>query len=327
LNRSLLDILACPHCRNDEALELTTAASDGDQVIEGALGCKHCGRSWPVRAGIPRFIAADEDYAGNFGFQWQRWRTVQIDRLNGHTLSEDRLLGDTGWARDWFPGRLVLDAGCGAGRFADILGALGARVIAVDLSAAIDACRETCAHQGGRVECVQASITALPFRRGVFDGVHCAGVIQHTPDPARTIAALPVNLRRGGRLAYNFYEKSLSRRLQLIKYGLRRITPDLPPRVLLWLTRALVMSLFPITLALSRIRFVRYLTRFIPIAAVHAPQLSVRQQYVWTQLDTFDWYSPRYEISQDHHEVARLLADAGLVDIASSPGIARGTMP
>ena len=102
MNRALLHILACPACPGDEALDLTAGGSDGEEVIEGALGCRRCGGSWPVRAGIPRFIAADQDYAGNFGFQWQHWRTVQIDRLNGHTISEDRLLSDTGWARDWF---------------------------------------------------------------------------------------------------------------------------------------------------------------------------------------------------------------------------------
>ena len=102
LDKILLDILACPECPGDETLTLTNVVSDGIRVMEGTLHCGGCDRSWPVRAGIPRFVASVEDYAGNFGFQWRRWRTVQIDRLGGHTLSEDRLLNDTGWARDWW---------------------------------------------------------------------------------------------------------------------------------------------------------------------------------------------------------------------------------
>ena len=325
---ALLDILACPVCDPDQELTLQDGATArGDEVIEGTLACAKCDRAWPVRDGIPRFVAATDDYAGGFAFQWRIWRTVQIDRLNGHTLSEDRLLHDSDWSPDWIRGKLILDAGCGAGRFSDVLGKFGARVVAVDLSEAIDSCRETCGHHGAAVECVQASIYALPFRRHIFDGVHCAGVIQHTPDPRRTIESLPSFLRSGGRLAFNFYEKSLSRRLQFIKYGLRLFTPHLKPATLLRLTRILVAVNFPLTLALSRIRYVRYFIRFFPISATHLPQLTRDQQYRWTLLDTFDWYGPDFELCQDHREVAEWLKSAGLVELEAAPGIARVRAP
>lgn len=327
MRRDLLDILACPVCDPQRPLSLHGATESGGEVIEGTLACAKCDRQWPVRGGIPRFVATTDDYAQGFAFQWRLWRTVQIDRLNGHTLSEDRLLHDSGWTADWIEGKLILDAGCGAGRFSDVLAKLGARVVAVDLSEAVDSCRETCFHHGGAVECVQASIYALPFRKRVFDGIHCAGVIQHTPDPRRAIETLPLFLRSGGRLAYNFYEKSLGRRLQFIKYGLRLFTPRLKPATLLRLTRILVAVNFPLTLALSRIRYVRYVIRFFPISATHLPQLTLDQQYRWTLLDTFDWYGPSFEISQDHREVAEWLHGAGLVDLDSAPGIARARAP
>jgi hypothetical protein len=41
-------------------------------------------------------------------------------------------------------------------------------------------------------------------------------------------------------------------------------------------------------------------------------------------LDTFDWYSPRYELRQDHRRIAHVAAAAGLVDLEASPGIVRG---
>ena len=327
MRRWLLDLLACPDCAGDAALRLLDETTDGDEIVTGQLVCNRCARHWPIERGIPRFAGPAEDYATAFGWQWRRWRAVQIDHLNGHRFSEQRLLADSGWARDWFAGRVILDAGCGAGRFSDVMGELGARVVAVDLSAAIDACRETCARHDGRVQCLQASIYALPLRKSAFDAVHCAGVIQHTPDPARTMTALPVHLRPGGRLAYNFYEQSWSRRLQLVKYALRVVTPHLAPGVLLALCRTLVALFFPFTLMLSRVRFVRYITRFVPICATHWPGLSVAEQYTWTLLDTFDWYNPRYEQAQDHRAVARLLAGAGLADVFAAPGIARARRP
>src|SRR6187397_1731582 len=43
-------------------------------------------------------------------------------------------------------GRVVLEAGCGAGRFTELLLAGGARVVAFDLSRAVEANRENCGH-------------------------------------------------------------------------------------------------------------------------------------------------------------------------------------
>lgn len=153
------------------------------------------------------------------------------------------------------------------------------------------------------------------------------GVIQHTPDPARTMAALPPFLRPGGRLVYNFYERGLSPRLQVVKYALRLITPRLPRRATLALSRALVAVFFPLTRLLSRIRYVRFANHFMPIAATHFAELSREQQYRWTLLDTFDWYGPRHERRQDHREVTALLEAAGLVDVAGSPGLAWARRP
>lgn len=318
-----MDLLVCPDCTGDRPLSLAGAHEEAGEILSGVLGCSACGGAWPVRDGIPRFVAADDHYAAVFGWQWHRWRTVQIDRLNGTRLSEERLLRDSAWPREWFADKLILDAGCGAGRFADVMAALGARVVAVDLSAAADACRDTVAHHKGAVQVVQASLYALPLRRDAFDGVHCAGVIQHTPDPARTMMVLPAFLKPGGRLVYNFYERTPSGRLQLVRRALRLFTPSLPPLVLLALCRVLVAVFFPFTLVLSRVRFVRYAIRFLPIAATHTPGLSVAQQYAWTLLDTFDWYNPRFEKPQDHRAVARLLVGLGLVEVEAAPGIAR----
>jgi SAM-dependent methyltransferase len=323
----LIDLMACPGCGDGAALILTDAAREGAEIVAGRLACSRCGAAWPVAGGVPRFVPEAADYAGNFGYQWDRWRTVQIDRLNGTALTEDRLLRDTGWDRGWFAGKTILDAGCGAGRFADAMAGLGARVVAADLSRAVDACAETCRDRDGQVGVIQASIYELPLRRGAFDAVHCAGVIQHTPDPARTMRALPPFLKSGGLLAYNFYEVGRDRDLQLVKYALRRVTPSMHPDRLAALCRAMTAIFFPITWTLSHVRFVRYVNRFFPICATHDSALTVGQQYAWTVLDTFDWYSPRYEIAQDHRAVAALLAASGLTGVHSADGIARARRP
>lgn len=321
MHHRLLDLLACPGCGGDLALEPTHV--DGEDVVDGRLRCRGCGREAPVTGGIPRFAGAAAAPYGNFETQWRRWGRVQIDRLSGHTLSEGRLLNETGWERDWFQGRLILDAGCGAGRFADVAAGLGAEVIAVDISGAVDACRDNLAARGARVHCVQASLFALPLKPAVADGAYCVGVIQHTPDPEGAVASVAAALKPGGRLAVNFYERDLWPKLQPLKYGLRLFTPRLAPETLHRLCRALVAVFFPLSRLLSRIRGLRLLNHVLPICAVHDPALSREQQVLWTLLDTFDWYGPVHEIRQRHGRIAQVLRDLGMRDVEARPGIAR----
>ena len=304
---------------------------DGEDIVAGALNCERCGAEYFIENSVPRFVRADRDYCENFGFQWQKWRTLQIDRLSAHQLSEDRFLADSRWPRGWFKGKLILDAGCGAGRFADVAASLGARVIAVDISTAIDACQETVAvhseESDSGVQCIQASLFDLPLREEIFDGVYCMGVIQHTPDPVSLMRTLPSFLKPGGSLVYNFYEEGLWRRLQLIKYGLRLITPYLSVGSCLILSKALTAVFFPLTKSLSLIPKIRLVNHFIPIAACHDPQLTEEQQREWTLRDTFDWYSARYEKRQAHKYVAKLLKREGLEYVSSAPGLAWGIKP
>lgn len=320
-------LLRCPHCDSDDPLDVLPTEVSGEDVIEGALACPSCNRKYQIRNAIPRFVESDENYAENFGDQWHKFRTTQIDRLSGHDLSGSRLLKDTRWSPEWMSGKLILDAGCGAGRFADELAQHGARVIACDLSSATDACKQTVddpkgySAERGEVAIIQANLLGLPFRQGIFDAVHCAGVIQHTPDPAQVIRNLPVHLKTGGRLFYNFYEIDPSTKFQVIKYLLRRWTPSWKMRRLLAFSRWMCRILFVPSWIMSRIPVVRFFNRFLPICSVHPPGLPLHQQYDLTLLDTVDWYGPRYEIRQDHRKVAALLSDEGLDQIDSAAGL------
>lgn len=323
----LLDILVCPDCADQPRLDLAVDTQDGPEILTGRLTCPACRRMFSIDRGVPRFVVDAENYSENFAYEWNRWGRVQIDRFAGHSLSARRFLADSRWPESWIKDKLILDAGCGAGRFADVAAGMGARVVAIDLSGAVDAARANTVDRDGRVHVVQASLFRLPFRRGVFDGIYCMGVIQHTPDPQAVMTALPVFLRPGGRLAYNFYEIGWGTRLQPIKYAMRALTPRLGNVINHRLALALTVLFFPLSWLLSHIRFVRFINVMLPICASHSPDLTIRQQFVWTLLDTFDWYSPRYEKRQKHTDVAEILRGAGLVEVESAPGLAWGARP
>ena len=126
-----LQFLVCPTCRR----ELEFAGTDGERgrVLAGSLRCTLCSKTYPIRDGIPRFVP-ENNYSRGFGFQWNRHDRTQDDSFSGASISEDRFFAETRWPRD-LKGQLVLEAGCGAGRFTAHASATGATVISFDYTA------------------------------------------------------------------------------------------------------------------------------------------------------------------------------------------------
>jgi ubiquinone/menaquinone biosynthesis C-methylase UbiE len=91
-------------------------------------------------------------------------------------------------------GRLVLDLGCGKGRFAARLEEAGARVVGLDVSAAMLA-------GAGGLDRVRGSARRLPFRDGEFDAVVAIEVFEHLGDVDGVLAEIGRVLRAGGLLA------------------------------------------------------------------------------------------------------------------------------
>jgi SAM-dependent methyltransferase len=314
MKSKLLQWLVCPRCKT--ALECEVARRAGDEIEEGTLHCAACNGTHPIVRGIPRFVPP-ETYGASFGYQWNRFRLEQIDNDNATGLSAKRFADETGWTPESMTGQRILDAGCGAGRFLDVSSAANpaADVVGVDLSSAVEASMQNVGHRPN-VHVVQASLYELPFRDGFFDSVYCIGVVQHTPDPKRTLEVLASMVRRGGRLAVTIYER---RRFTLLagKYLIRPLTRRMRHTHLLALIRVLMPVLFPLTEVLFRIPVLsRFFRWAIPVANyVEEPRLSMAQRYRWAILDTFDALSPRYDQPQRERDVVQVFRDAQLVDV------------
>src|SRR5215207_8780273 len=136
----------------------------------------------PIVNNIPRFVSSD-NYASAFGRQWNKFRKTQLDSHTGTTISRDRLQRCLGGSLAVIKGKSVLEVGCGAGRFTEVMLKAGARVFAVDLSSAVEANYENCRNLSSDYFVCQADALKLPVAPGSFDFVVCLGVIQHTPSP------------------------------------------------------------------------------------------------------------------------------------------------
>lgn len=306
-----LDFLGCPKCRVSLTLTARTPAS-GPRVDDGELTCKQCSAVYSIVRGIARFVSPD-NYAQSFGQQWNRYRTEQIDTLNGASLSEKRFVTETG--KNDLTGQLVMEAGCGAGRFLEVASRLGAEVVGVDLSNAVEAAAQTLGDRPN-VHLVQASIFELPFQRGVFDGVYSIGVLQHTPDPLGAIPQLYDVLKKKGWCTAVVYER---RRFTMLysKYLARRITTRLPSEVVTQFVEKAMPVAFPVTDVLFRLPKLGKLFRFaIPVANyVDETALTREQRYQWAVLDTVDMLTPRYDNPQTEADLRRAFTQAGFTDV------------
>ena len=83
------------------------------------------GHRYRNRLGIPRLLKSETNYADAFGEQWKQFRTTQLDSYSKTSISKNRLyrcLGDEIVQKLQEQDRVeVLEAGCGAGRFTEVL--------------------------------------------------------------------------------------------------------------------------------------------------------------------------------------------------------------
>src|SRR5262249_27443611 len=154
--------------------------------------------SVPIVDGVPRLAGHPDEYSASFGRQWNRYDVVRPDE------DEEVFRVKTAISPSDLAGRLVLDAGCGGGRYARVAASHGARVIGVDLSAAVAKARDVCAPMP-RVLILQADLLDLPLEEAAFDLVYSIGVLHHTPDPRRAFSEVARRVKAGGRLSVWLY--------------------------------------------------------------------------------------------------------------------------
>jgi 2-polyprenyl-3-methyl-5-hydroxy-6-metoxy-1,4-benzoquinol methylase len=298
-------------------VEHAPLGAQGDEIV-----CPS-GHRYPVRNAIPRLLAPESNYAEAFGAQWQHYRITQLDSYTGTNLTRDRLrrcMGDDLWARLQDPAARVqvLEAGCGAGRFTEVLLKLpGAAVTSTDLSSAVEPNQVNCP-QSPRHRIIQCDIGKFPFAPAQFDIVVCLGVVQHTQNSERTIANLYTQVKPGGWLVIDHYMASWIHYTRLGELTLRPILKRLSPQKGMKATEALTRWFFPLHRAMRHFRPGQMLlSRFSPLLTYfHAlPELNDKLQYEWSALDTHDSLTDWFKHLRTPRQIRRALEQLGGADI------------
>lgn len=258
----LLAYLVCPVCA--ESLQLqATEVSAAAEIETGSLHCAQCGAVYPIVRGIPRFVTSERPLSGQnvataeaFGWEWQEFHTLHnLEMYRAQFLD---------WIApiqpDLFQGKVVLDAGCGMGRFALMSSQFGAKlVLAIDASEAVEAARQNCRDQANPIELIQADINRLPLRRGngmpttspqvgaQMDFIFSIGVLHHLDDPQAGFQALVDHLHPDGSIFAWVYGRENNGWLVNFVNPIRTLlTSRLPRRVLYWVSWGLTAVLHPI---------------------------------------------------------------------------------
>ena len=311
MHLSFLKHLVDPHTR--EPLELQALERDGEFVLEGSLVSR--GRSYPIVRGVPRFAGYEDGaaYTKSFAFQWRRWSRLQFESENvggpmeGHTLRMWEQITAVG-ASD-LHGAVIGDFGCGPGRFVEIVRRKSGRVIALDLSDAVEVARANFRGDPDVLIC-QADVLSPPIKAESLDGAFSIGVLHHTPDPRRGFEKLVRCVRTGGWVAISVYGKGgyyESPPVRLWRRIFRVLWPvfgHYPPLAYAYITTYALRSL-------SRIPLVGLALRGL-FPFVRLPDIR------WSLLDTYDSVTPAYQSAHESHEVREWFRGCGLANIAQS---------
>ncbi len=265
---------------------------------------------------IFRFTEGD-NYTDNFGMQWNKFKTTQLDSNTGIPLTFNRFWNNTKWKPKEIFGKVILEAGSGAGRFTEILLEAGAKVISFDFSNAVEA---NYANNFGKGEwfIFQGDIYDLPLKSNSFDYIFCYGVLQHTPDPDEAFLCLEKLLRPNGKISIDFYLKT--RKLipfNQPKYFWRRWTTKISNERLLLILR------FYIPLWIDLDTAIRLIPKFggILLSLIHIPcwnyikmGLNRQQRIEWAIMDTFDALSAKFDYPKSLLEVENLMKSCNFRD-------------
>ena len=286
----------------------------------GGFLCPACKRAYPNANGIARFVDAQQ-YAASFGFQWHRYQKTQLD--HDEVLEADRNFRmKTGLRPEELKGKLVLDVGCGMGRFAEVATRWGARVVGIDLSAAAEVAAKNLPDR--EFVAFQADVFALPFAPESFDIIYSLGVLHHTPDCEAAVKALDKYLKPGGILAVWLY--SGYNNWYRFSDIWRRYTHKMKPETLHSVLKVAVPVLYHLERGLRRVPLVG---RPVAGAVHHVFPVNRQKDPELRMLDTFDWYSPKYQSKHTYEQVFRWYEAMGMEDMGIGEfGIAvRGRKP
>ena len=252
----------------------------------------------------------DDKYAENFSNQWIDFNRVQVDSYNNTSISKDYLKELTFDDIDYLKEKKVLEIGCGSGRFTEYIVKTAKICVSVDLSRSIF---YNVAKNNKNLLLIKSDFLKL-ITNEKFDVVICRGVLQHTPNPHKSIIKLFEFINKNGIVYFDYYKKP--------KIGYFH------PKYFFW--RPLLRSLFTYeSLKIFLKKYISFLVRFKKIIRIisfnsnfisdtfipiwdfreNKYHLNKKLFHDWTILDTLDGIFAKYDYPKTNSEIIKILTE------------------
>lgn len=341
LSSQVVALLRCPVCADPIEL-LNPGALD---AVLGHTG-NVCPEIYPVIDGVPRLLTseargalmrshprlatdarfahwigrtrqtpADLRLVERFDREWQRFSDMAPDERARLFSSYFDLVPE----ETLRSAAVVLDAGCGSGRWAAEVARRGPMVLALDLGQSVEVTRRNTPAE--RITVVQADVRHIPLAPASVDLAYSLGVLHHVEETDAALARIAAAVRPGGLvLIYVYY--ALDGRGAIFKTAFR--TVDLVRRLISRLPQALVPALTGVIAGLIYLPLARTASLLEGLGLKRAARklplnfystLSFRTM----QNDSLDRFGTRLEKRYTRQQVVDLLEGAGLRDILVAP--------
>ena len=256
----------------------------------------------------------DAKTVDSFGEEWKKFNSFTDDDINVAGNQYFDIVPD-----EYVSGKMLLDLGCGTGRWAKYLSARAGFIECVDPSNAVYSAARLltgCAN----IRIAKAAVNNIPFPDNSFDFVFSLGVLHHIPDTFNAMQSCVKKVKPGGYflvyLYYNldnrgvafgalfFISNLLRKSVSLMPSGLKGIICDM-------LAAAIYMPLVLLSRALIGLGMER--------AARHIPlSYYADKSFRMIRNDALDRFGTPLEQRFSKKEIAKMMKDCGLADIVFS---------
>ena len=208
MKEDLLNILACPSCKGDLSLKI----EDGDMkyVKKGFFNCVNCKYEYQIVEDIPYFASSIAHKGVRNQFETYSYWFEALH--NKQSIIDDECFSkfhnSIRLEPKEFKEKVVLDAGCGNGRFSYVVSNYEPKLlVSFDISRGLNKAREAILEDNpsAKIAFIQGDLTCPPFKKNSFDIAFSWGVTHHTPDTKKTFCTISDLINLEGKLGIFVY--------------------------------------------------------------------------------------------------------------------------
>jgi SAM-dependent methyltransferase len=325
MHSRFIQFLQCPHTEQNLILVDGEITAQGF-IYEGILKTEDVSKSYYIKNGLPVFVPED-GYASSFGTEWKTWPKVQFESENigkpmeGYTK---RMLENITQYPANLQEKIIVEFGCGSGRFIEVLRNKHAIVAGIEITQAAEVANEIFKNDPN-VLIVKADLLKPPFKNKTFTDAYTIGVLHHTPTPQQGINEMKRVVKEGGTITCRVYSKG----------GFYGYTSVLIFRFIYKILNKFFSINTTNSLYFAYAKFsakhlysVFNVLRKIPLLGKAIAQIMEKfflvsvnlPDYNWRVLDIFDATTPTHATTHTPAQVKSWFENAGLLNIINTKG-------